>query len=63
MAVRIREATHRYAETGDGDVRRLTGYRPELFRLRVGDWRVLFRVDEDGVIEVARVLHRREAYR
>jgi mRNA interferase RelE/StbE len=33
-------AMTRYADTGQGDVRPLTG-RPE-WRLRVGDWRLLF---------------------
>jgi len=33
------------------------------FRLRVGDYRVLFMPKEELSIEVLRVLHRREAYR
>lgn len=44
-----------------GDVKRLTGYTPE-FRLRVGDYRVLFKIDGSAII-VYRVVHRREAYR
>ncbi len=44
-----------------GDVRRLTEYTPE-YRLRVGDYRVLFEV-EDKTIVVYRIIHRREAYR
>ena len=43
-----------------GDVKRLTG-QPPRFRLRVGDYRVLFTVDADK-IKVYRVAHRREAY-
>jgi mRNA interferase RelE/StbE len=43
-----------------GDVRRLTG-QPPRFRLRVGDYRVLFPV-ELGTIKVYRIVHRREAY-
>lgn len=43
-----------------GDVKRLTG-QPPRFRLRVGDYRVLFEVAED-TIKVWRVVHRREAY-
>jgi len=43
-----------------GDVKRLKDYIP-AFRLRVGDYRVLFAV-EDAVIIVYRVVHRREAY-
>lgn len=43
-----------------GDVKRLVHYTPGL-RLRVGDWRVLFHVEND-TIWVWRVLHRSEAY-
>jgi mRNA-degrading endonuclease RelE of RelBE toxin-antitoxin system len=32
------------------------------YRLRAGDWRVIFAVAE-GRMEVTRVMHRREAYR
>lgn len=35
-----------------------------LHRVRVGDWRILYRIDDDDrVVEVARVLHRGDAYR
>lgn len=44
-----------------GDIKRLANFTPE-YRLRVGDYRVLFEVIEDRVI-VYRVMHRREAYR
>lgn len=43
-----------------GDVKRLTNFTPE-FRLRVGDYRVLFEVEGDTVI-IYRVRHRRDAY-
>ena len=43
-----------------GDVKKLTNFTPE-YRLRVGDYRVLFEV-EGGSVVVYRVLHRREAY-
>ncbi len=41
-----------------GDVKRLTNFTPE-YRLRVGDYRILFEVEED---KVYRVLHRKDAY-
>ena len=44
-----------------GDVKRLTNFTPE-YRLRVGDWRVLFEIEADK-ITIYRILHRREAYR
>ena len=43
------------------DIRRLNAPGPLVFRLRVGDWRVAFRlVGKD--IEVVRIFHRREGY-
>jgi mRNA interferase RelE/StbE len=44
-----------------GDIKRLTNFTPE-FRLRVGDWRVLFEAEGDKVT-IYRILHRRDAYR
>jgi len=43
-----------------GDVKRLTNYTPE-FRLRVGDYRVLFEVEGETIV-IYRVLHRKDAY-
>lgn len=44
-----------------GDVKRLTNSTPE-FRLRVGEYRVLFEIEGDAIV-VYRIRHRREAYR
>ncbi len=44
-----------------GDVKRLTNFTPE-FRLRVGDYRVLFEVEGESLV-IYRVMHRGEAYR
>ena len=44
-----------------GDVKRLTNFTPE-YRLRIGDYRALFEV-ENGRVVVYRVRHRREVYR
>jgi mRNA-degrading endonuclease RelE of RelBE toxin-antitoxin system len=61
-ALRILRAIDSYLSTGLGDVKKLRPPRHE-FRLRVGDYRVLFLPKEELVIEVLRVLHRRDAYR
>jgi mRNA-degrading endonuclease RelE of RelBE toxin-antitoxin system len=53
----------RYAETEHGDVKRLTGAQRPLLRLRVGEYRVLFQMEQEDQIDVLRILHRREAYR
>jgi len=44
-----------------GNVTRLTGFTRE-YRLRVGDYHVLFEIEGKSVI-IYRVRHRREAYR
>ena len=44
-----------------GDVKKLTGFTPE-YRLRVGDYRVLFELEGPRVV-IYRVVHRRDAYR
>ena len=62
-AVRISQAVDRFAETAHGDVRKLQGDE-DRYRLRVGDFRVIFRFAGDGVvILVLRVRNRREVYR
>lgn len=43
-----------------GDVKRLTNYTPE-YRLRVGDYRILFEIEED-ILVIYRVKHRKDAY-
>ncbi|MBD2186057.1 type II toxin-antitoxin system RelE family toxin [Aerosakkonema funiforme] len=43
-----------------GDVKRLTNFTPE-YRLRVGDYRVLFEIEGDKIV-VYRIKHRSDAY-
>jgi mRNA interferase RelE/StbE len=43
-----------------GDVKQLTNFTPE-FRLCVGDYRILFEVD-DARVTIFRVLHRKDTY-
>lgn len=45
------------------DLIRIKG-EPDKWRLRVGDWRVIMRMDQDAeTIYVLRIRHRSEAYR
>lgn len=60
-AMRVLSALHRFAESGAGDVKALQD-REEL-RLRIGDYRLFFAYSAFEIIEVLRVVHRREAYR
>ena len=62
--VRIARRVEAYAAdpgAAHHDARRLTNFDP-AWRLRIGDWRVLFDLEGDMML-VRRVLHRREAYR
>ena len=44
-----------------GDVKHLTNYSPE-YRLRVGEYRVLFEIEENVVI-IYRIRHRKSSYK
>jgi mRNA interferase RelE/StbE len=44
-----------------GDVKKLTNFTPE-YRLRVGDYRVLFETEKDEIV-IYRIMHRKEAYK
>jgi mRNA interferase RelE/StbE len=59
--VRIAKAVLALGNGLAGDVKKLTNFTPE-YRLRVGDWRVMFEIAGDKII-IYRILHRREAYR
>ena len=62
IARRVKQSVERFAETGAGSVKRLHGFDPPEFRLRVGDYRVLFHLDNE-TMRVLRVRNRKEAYR
>jgi len=61
-ALTILKATHRYAETGTGHTKALSGAFQGLVRLRVGNYRVLFDESEDS-ITVHLIRDRRNTYR
>ncbi|HKZ48717.1 MAG TPA: type II toxin-antitoxin system RelE/ParE family toxin [Thermoplasmata archaeon] len=60
---RIRKALERLASGGRLDIRRLKGVkgREDLLRLRVGDYRVIYRDDPDA-IRVVQIIHRARGY-
>jgi len=60
VARRIIRKMERMQHDLAGDVKRLKAFFPN-YRLRVGDWRVLFEV-ESGKIVVHQIKHRSEAY-
>ena len=55
---RIKAKLEAYGSTGTGDIKRLKGQ--DGYRLRIGDWRVIF-IDDASIMVVA-VGHRREIY-
>ena len=61
-AIRILDALLKLQDNLAGDVKRLTNFAPE-YRLRVGNYRVLFEIDDGDRIVVYAVRHRRDAYR
>ena len=42
------------------NIKKLTNFEP-AYRMRVGDYRILFDVTEDS-IEIGRILHRKDSY-
>jgi mRNA-degrading endonuclease RelE of RelBE toxin-antitoxin system len=62
LARRIRQRMAAYANTSQGDVRKLQG-PGNRWRLRVGDWRVIFVFAPPGSITALAVAPRRDVYR
>ena len=62
LARRIQQRMTAYANTSQGDVRKLQG-GGNRWRLRVGAWRVIFVFAPPGTITVLAVSLRRDAYR
>ena len=58
---RVGERIGRLAHDLEGDVKRLRNFTPS-YRMRCGDYRVLFEVEGNRVV-IYRVRHRRDAYR
>jgi len=62
IAMTILGAIHRYAETGAGNVKPLSGEFEGFLRLRVGNHRVFFK-ETANIIAIHRISDRRESYR
>jgi mRNA interferase RelE/StbE len=61
-ALRLFDAILHYAPTGSGNIEPLHGDMSGAFRLRLGDYRVLFSLQDD-VMRIFGVRHRSHAYR
>lgn len=62
-ALQILKALARFVESGVGDAVQLHGFHPPRYRLRIGDWRVVFRYLGGGAVQIVRVGHRSGVYR
>ncbi len=62
IAIQILRTLARFLDSEEGNVKRLQGIDPPLYRLRTQDHRVIFR-DLGEHIEVTRIRDRKEAYR
>ena len=61
-AMRVLLALTRYGDSGEGDIRALSGDWDGYYRLRVGDFPVIFQIAPEGIV-VVRVRHRSDVYR
>jgi mRNA-degrading endonuclease RelE of RelBE toxin-antitoxin system len=55
--VRVLQELTRYDDTGDGDIKSLTGAWRGYLRLRVGEYRVIF-LENLGQTEIVQIRHR-----
>jgi mRNA-degrading endonuclease RelE of RelBE toxin-antitoxin system len=61
-ALQILKTLTRFLQSEEGNVKRIEGVEPPLFRLRAQDYRVFFR-EVDDAVQILRVRNRRDAYR
>jgi mRNA-degrading endonuclease RelE of RelBE toxin-antitoxin system len=61
-AMRILIALSHYGESGAGNIKALSGKWDGYFRLRVGEFRVVFQINPDAIV-IVRVRHRSDVYR
>jgi mRNA interferase RelE/StbE len=58
----VLEAIEAYVASGIGDVKKLKGYTPPTWRLRIGEFRVLYQRRESTIV-ITRIRDRRDVYR
>ncbi|MCC6537479.1 MAG: type II toxin-antitoxin system RelE/ParE family toxin [Bryobacterales bacterium] len=63
VAIQVLRTLARFLEADEGDLKKLHGIDPPVYRLRTQDHRDFFRVLSADEIEVTRVLNRKDAYR
>jgi mRNA-degrading endonuclease RelE of RelBE toxin-antitoxin system len=63
QALIILQALNRFVRGQGGDVKKLTDDVHDRYRLRVGDYRVLFALEGRDILHVFSVENRKDAYR
>lgn len=63
MQKRVLDAIDLLVEEGRGDVRRFEGSPDMDYRLRIGDWRVLFSYLDDGTLLIHELGSRGDIYK
>jgi mRNA interferase RelE/StbE len=60
---RVKNALHRLADSGAGDIKEMKGIKggADLYRLRVGDYRLVYSLDSDA-IRITQIFHRGKGY-
>ena len=61
IAIQILHTLARFLDSDEGDVKRLQGISPPVYRFRAQDYRIMFH-DYGTHVEVTRVWNRRDAY-
>jgi mRNA interferase RelE/StbE len=47
----------------DGDIKQIKGVNLSIYRLRVGDWRILYFFEDDNTIFIDKIAPRGEVYK
>ena len=59
----VLRAVYRLARASQGDIKKLQDQRPPQWRLRVGNWRVIYQRDDDNrALVILRITDRKDAY-
>ena len=53
---------HPKLKRSGADIKKIRDANPEAYRLRIGDYRVIY-VVEDGVVWITEIMHRQKGYR
>ncbi len=61
--IRMAAAMQRLVLENAGNIKKLQGIDPPEYRLRIGDWRIRFSIQDADTVRINRVQNRKDAYR